>query len=354
MKEIFEYNDVFELRNIIKYLSEKLEILEGSKRAICELVSKDKEVICCPNCHSITINKNGKYKGRQNYICKDCNKKFNNLTGTIFHNTHLTYRQIEEIFDCTINLFSIRKTAKKVGISTKTAFTLRHKIMSCLKDIVNSFNLSGEIELDEYYLSINLKGTKRENMPRVSKKRTSHGKRTRGINKHKICIISGCDENDNMFFTVAGTSNVTTNMIKETVAPRIINVKKVITDCKSSYEEVAKENQWNLKQIKSDTYTDNENNNLANINSLHQQLTIYLSNFRGVSTKHLQEYLDLFCFLKYLNWTKDYNSQLYEFINKICIKNTSINYINVCNDYSIFDFYEVYKDYNVHPSKTTT
>ena len=37
------------------------------------------------------------------------------------------------------------------------------------------------------------------------------------------------------------------------------------------------------------------------------QLTLYLSNFRGVSTKHLQEYLDLFCFLKYLNWTTNYN-----------------------------------------------
>ena len=87
---------------------------------------------------------------------------------------------------------------------------------------------------------------------------------------------------------------------------------------------------------------------------MHQQLTIFLSNFRGVSTKHLQEYLDLFCFLKYLNWTTDYNDQLREFINKICIKNTNINYINVCNNYSIFDFFEIYKDYKFHPSKTTT
>ena len=123
-----------------------------------------------------------------------------------------------------------------------------------------------------------------------------------------------------MFFTVAGTSSVTTAMIKETVVPRIIKAKKVVTDCKSSYEEVAKENNWNLKQIKSGTYTDNENNNLANINSLHQQLTIYLSNFRGVSTKHLQEYLNLFCFLKYLNWTTDYSNQLCKFINTICVK----------------------------------
>ena len=114
------------------------------------------------------------------------------------------------------------------------------------------------------------------------------------------------------------------------------------------------ENNWNLKQIKSGTYSDENGNNLANINSLHQQLKLYLSNFRGVSTKHLQEYLDLFCFLKYLNWSVEYEEQLKEFKTKVCIKNTNITYSNVCCNYSIFDFYNIYKDYSFHPPKTTT
>lgn len=348
------YNDVDELREIIKNLNSELELLEKSKKAVYNMVLKEKQVPYCPICGSTNINKNGKYKDRQNYICKDCNKKFNGLTNTIFHHTHLTYMQIEKAIDCIINLFSIRKMAKVLKISTKTAFTLRHKIMSCLKSIVKSFKLNGVIELDEYYLSINLKGTKKKNMPRMSKKRTSHGSNTRGISSHKICVTSGIDENDNMFFEVAGTSSVTSKMIKDTAVPRISNSKKVITDCKSSYESVAKKNNWNLKQIKSGTYTDEENNNLANINSLHQQLTLYLSNFRGVSTKHLQEYLDLFCFLKYLDWKIEYSEQLKEFKDKICTKNTNITYNNVCDNYSIFDFNIIYADYNFHPLKTTT
>lgn len=349
-----DYDNVEELRELIKSLNNELELLEKSKKAICSMVLKEKQKSYCPHCGSSNINKNGKYKGKQNYVCKECNRKFNNLTNTIFHHTHLTYNQIEKAIECTINLFPIRKTANILKVSTKTVFTLRHKIMSCLKDIVNSFKLNGKIELDEYYLSINLKGTQKEKMPRASKKRTSHGSRTRGINKHKVCITSGIDENDNMFFEVAGTSNITSKMIQDTVVPRINNSKKIITDCKSSYESVAKENNWNLKQVKSGTYTDAENNNLANINSLHQHLSLYLSNFRGVSTKHLQKYLDLFCFLKYLNWTVEYNEQIKDFKNKICIKNTDINYNNVCNNYSIFDFNKIYADYNFHPSKTTT
>lgn len=349
-----EYNNVDELRVIIKKLNQQLESLENGKKAIYEMVLKEKQLLYCPKCGSTHINKNGKYNDRQNYICKDCKKKFNSLTDTIFHHTHLTYNQIEKAIDCIINLFSIRKMAAILKISTKTAFTLRHKIISCLKSIIKSFKLNGEVELDEYYLSINLKGTRSQNMPRSSKKRTSHGSNTRGISSHKVCITSGIDENDNMFFEVAGTSSVTSKMIEDTVIPRLTTTTKVITDCKSSYESAAKINNWNLKQIKSSTYKDNEGNNLANINSLHQQLTLYLSNFRGVSTKHLQEYLDLFCFLKYLNWTTNYNDQLKEFKDKICVKSTSITYNNVCDNYSIFDFNKIYEDYRLHPPKTTT
>lgn len=36
-------------------------------------------------------------------------------------------------------------------------------------------------------------------------------------------------------------------MIKNTVTPRIYNPTKITTDCKSSYESVAKENGWTLK-----------------------------------------------------------------------------------------------------------
>ena len=61
-------------------------------------------------------------------------------------------------------------------------------------------------------------------------------------------------------------------MIKNT---KICNSKKVITDCKSSYESVAKENHWILKQIKSVTYADEKNNNLANIISLYQQIALF-------------------------------------------------------------------------------
>ena len=143
-------------------------------------------------------------------------------------------------------------------------------------------------------------------------------------------------------------------MIKYTIAPEIRNQKKVVTDCKSSYESVARDNNWNLKQVKSKCYTDSEGNNLANINPLHSELTIFLSNFRGVSTKHLQEYLDWFSFSKHQNYTLDYLDHSGDFEKNTITKYTDIKYNNVCNNYSIFDFKDIYQDYNYQPLNSTT
>lgn len=343
-----------ELKKIIENLQNILTKKENSKSVINDVVGNERKNICCPCCSSTNIVKDGLYKGRQKYKCKECNRKFNSLTNTPFHHTRLTYRQIEEGYQCLVDQQTIRKTAAKLNISTKTAFTLRFKIISCLKVQREEAKLTGEMELDEYYLNINLKGTKPENMPRISKPRKSSGKGKRGITSHDICIISGVDENDNMYFEVGGTGEVTSNMIRNTIASKIINSTKVETDCKSSYESIAKENNWNLIQIKAEGHTDDKGNNLANINSLHSELTSFLGKFHGVSTKHLQEYLDWFVFRKYQNYSIDYLEQEEDFEKNTITKYTDIKFSNVCDNHSIFDFLDIYRDYNYHPSNSTT
>lgn len=343
-----------ELEKIINQAQKILNVKEQSKGIIDLVIHNERDNICCPKCGSTIIKKNGKYKNRQLYKCKICKKKFNELTNIPFHHTRLNYKQIETAYDCLVNKLPIRKVAKKIGVSTRTAFTLRFKLITCLKDTKDKDNLTGNIELDEYYLSVNLKGTKKENMPRISKPRKKHGTGTSGISKHTICVTSGIDEEDHIILKVAGTGSVTSNMIKNTIVPKIKNSTKVTTDCKSSYESIARENNWNLKQVKSKGYVDAEGNNLANINSLHSELTLFLSQFHGVSIKHLQEYLDWFSFSKFQNYSIDYLDQPNDFEKNTITKQTEIKYSNVYNNYSIFDFFDLYKDYNYQPPKFTT
>ena len=84
-------------------------------------------------------------------------------------------------------------------------------------------------------------------MPRFSKPRTSKGTIVRGISKHKVCIASAIDENDNMFLEIVGNGPITSDMVKISLGSKLGKVKKLITDCKSSYESLAIEKSLNLK-----------------------------------------------------------------------------------------------------------
>ena len=63
-----------------------------------------------------------------------------------------------------------------------------------------NIKLNGITEADEIYESINLKGTRKDKMPRYSKPRSSNGGSKRGISNHQVCIASAIDENDTFFF----------------------------------------------------------------------------------------------------------------------------------------------------------
>lgn len=339
--------------DMINKLNNALNVVKSRKQTISKVAKFEKSNTICPHCGSFMIVKNGHTKnGIQTYKCKECNKRFNDLTNTVFSKIHLTYEQIEIFIQCFKDKISLRKTAKRMGVNKNTVFLLRLKLLNSLKSIRNNTKLSGEIESDEYYISINLKGTKTKNMPRFSKPRKSKGTTKRGISKHKICIVSAVDEKDNMFFQIAGTGPLTSKMVTECLTSKLQNVNKIITDCKSSYESDCKKNKWNLVQIKSGGYTDENGHNLANINSLHSGLPSFLGHFKGVSSKHLQGYLDWYTFDKYLNYSFDDNEQNRIIIQKIIPLSTEIDINNMHKNHSIIDFYDVYSDYNYVPSRT--
>ena len=43
-----------------------------------------REGLCCPRCRSESVIKHGSYREYQRYLCKDCDRTFNDKTGTIF------------------------------------------------------------------------------------------------------------------------------------------------------------------------------------------------------------------------------------------------------------------------------
>lgn len=285
---------IIEFKN---YLTENLSKLCSTKNSNSKIISKFKtEKSYCEKCGSL-LHKNGKTKtGIQKYICSSCRTTSSETTNTIICHSKLPFEVWSNIIDNLLNGFSLRRIAEENNISLLTSFRLRHKILYALKSFIKMIKLTGTIQSDEKYFPINLKGTKPQNMPRYSKKRTSTTSPYRGISHHKICVVSSIDENDNLLLEIVGLGRCTTDMLKNSLGLKLHNAISINADSASAYQEFCNEYNLTLNAIPSGFHSDGIFN-IAEINGIHSQLETWLSNFRGVSTRHLQEYLDWFVYI---------------------------------------------------------
>lgn len=95
--------------------------------------------------------------------------------------------QIRRVFHGPLPL---RKSARRSGISLDTGFRWRHRLLESLQKIRQSIKLSGIVEADEAYFSINYKGSKKFsslNAGREPKKRSMRSTK-RGLSNEKVCV----------------------------------------------------------------------------------------------------------------------------------------------------------------------
>lgn len=285
---------IIEFKN---YIIEHLSDLCSTKNSNSKVISKFKnEELFCKKC-GCKLHKNGKTKNDiQKYICSGCRTTLSETSNTIICHSRLSFEVWKNVIDNLLNGFSIRRIAEENNISNYTSFRVRHKVLYALKKFVENIKLSGNIQSDEKYFAINLKGTKKENMPRYSKKRTSKGNGIRGISHHKVCVVSSIDENDNLLLEIVGLGRCTTDMLKNSLGQKLDNAKSISADSASAYQDFCKEYNLVLNAIPSGFHSDGLFN-ISEINGVHSQLETWLNRFRGVSTRHLQEYLDWFVYI---------------------------------------------------------
>ena len=122
-----------QLRELLEKIQKVLDIVEQKKNTTSKVVHNTQQNLACPFCSSNRIVKNGKTKTKiQTYKCKDCSKRFNDLTETLFTRSKLSMQQIEELFECFHNQSTLRDISEKLHVNLKTAFLYRHKILSIL------------------------------------------------------------------------------------------------------------------------------------------------------------------------------------------------------------------------------
>jgi transposase-like protein len=114
---------VFQKEQLYSYLEEVL--LLGSQ--VGQVTQEVKEFRfakgkVCPYCNAETVSRNGKYKDKQRYICKSCNKTFTNFTNSAIYKSKKSLDKWLKYAKCMIAGYSIRKSAEIVGINIATSF----------------------------------------------------------------------------------------------------------------------------------------------------------------------------------------------------------------------------------------
>lgn len=345
MKDVLNNLLPDELKEIIMIAKTLLKEL-GNTRETNKKYQMVKRKIICPKCHSNeSIVKNGHKNNTQRFKCKICNKFFSITTDTIIEHTSLTFEQFITIMDSLINIKSISKVSSEINISPREAYNIRIRILEILGLIMNNFILKEIVEADEKYLRISFKGTRKDKMPRNSR-RNGFEDRTSGISNEQICIVFAIDSNDTMIAKVVGNGPASTDMIKKALNKKIERNTILVTDSKSCYIKFASDNFLVLKQVPHGKHTIEEIYNLANVNSLMSEFDLFIRDFRGLSTRHLQEYVNWFIFRKKLKYVVEYLRQNQAVYNYLICHVSNLKSRFVCKISMPFDVNSLYQGSN--------
>ncbi|WP_455684944.1 transposase-like zinc-binding domain-containing protein [Thomasclavelia sp.] len=160
----------------------------------------------CPHCHSRNISKNGHVHGKQRFICHDCHRSFRINTDTLLDHTHLSPAEWLHYIQLMNDDATLRKSAEEIGVSLKTSFFMRHKIMNCLSEKANTIKLSGICEMDEFSVNMSysrnhtLNSKDFQGLPRQSYKRgRNHSYRYKIEITDEIMIASAVDRKGHIF-----------------------------------------------------------------------------------------------------------------------------------------------------------
>ena len=287
-------------KQVVQYLKNKDQdyidnLLERIKNS-CSINVKSESKIICPICGSSSVKKNGKDSYRKTTFIFVMTV-IDLLVKTLKHYFSVlifTKDQWLKFIDYEISGLTLKDEAYFMNTSITTCFYMRHKLYKAASQIIQEQKLSDEIEIDSQYLSINLKGTKLENMPRYSKKR---GKQSayRGISHHKVCVTCAIDSQDNIMMNIVGLGSESFEKYMS-VINRLDNVKKLISDSKSCFKQFSNELKAENSYIKTSPtqkhYLTEDGNSLASVNELMSEIENIIQRTNGFSTRYAQEYLD--------------------------------------------------------------
>ena len=271
--------------------------------------SKSLRTVVCRKCDSDNgVSKYGKDKnGNQRYRCKHCGSTFIETSFSVISHSHCDLSKWKKYIECLLLGLSLEKCAILCGISVRTAFLWRHKILSILQNDQSNRVLAGIVELDEAFFPISYKGnrTKSKNftMPRASYKRGTDSNAQTGS---RACVMCALERNGQAYGEVLGKGQPTIAMLSHAFDNRILNDAIVLSDravgARHYFERKDAVQHITLAAVANPSKKLGPPEvrgafHIQNVNNMHSRLRKFLRPYNGVSTKYLNHYVNLFIWL---------------------------------------------------------
>lgn len=295
-----EFSELSKSEQIALFEAMKQDLFPDEPDKITKLLKSIRESrfsagLACVHCGSKEVKRNGKYRSRQRYLCKDCGKSFNDMTNTPFSGSRYPEKWVKYI-ELMVDGFTLPKIAERLDIHISTAFYWRHKILNALGTL--GFNqLEGIVESDETFFRESFKG--RDVIHREPKKRATKDVK-RGISDLKIAVVVAQDRNGNIIAKKAGTGRVKATEIDAAIGSYIPKSAVLCTDTAKNYKKFAR-----IKGLKHEPINDSKKErvkkgiyHIQHVNNFHSRLKTWMRRFQGVATKFLDNYLYWFRWLE--------------------------------------------------------
>ena len=188
---------------------ERAEALRSLKRmideeffamAVAESGDETARYMECPRCGSDHVVKRGlDGRGEQRFLCRCCSRTFTARTNRVFATTKLDRATWMKFAECHVDVLTLRESAERCGVSLKTAFFMRHRILECIAQSMPAFrSAAGDgMEIDECYLRESFKGNRKNAACGIPRK--AHH-RPEGIDHYEqICVLTGINDAGDFF-----------------------------------------------------------------------------------------------------------------------------------------------------------
>jgi transposase-like protein len=230
--------------------------------------------VSCGHCGSKKFVKNGRRNDLQKYKCKSCYKSFNQLTGTPLARLRKKGRWLNYA-ECLKQGYSVRESARLVGVDKKTSFKWRHCFLKNSNDVYAT-RMNGAVEIKETKFKYSEKGS------RVIKQPHRLGT--------DVFVLSMVNRSGSVATPMVEYFNVENIMVKK---------ETYLSDdciCFSNDNQILNKfvSKIQTEQVLVNNNSDKHTSHINNVSNYNTNLHSWMNRFKGVATKYLPNYLSWF------------------------------------------------------------